>query len=124
MADERRNEDRVPMERLVELSLERTRSMQAACLNISRTGLLCRTNRPITLQAQVSLKINVPLGFDSYNIGCSGKVVRTEEDHGRYLNGIRFTALPNDDAVALDSFLKSYEREPGEAGASGIPADL
>ena len=112
MSLEQRKYTRVPIEERVELRLREDASLQAACVNISRTGLLCETDAFMSPRTTVALQLNIPFGFDSYNFRCEGIVVRSDRRTGRYLIGLQFSDLPTEDSQALDTFLRLNEGAP------------
>lgn len=106
MSAERRHEIRFSIDQIIELSFGRESFLHAIGINISKTGLLCATDSYLEPYAEVSLLLTIPVGSENHRVGCDGIVVRSEIEQTRYLAGISFTSLSEQDSKILESFLK------------------
>lgn len=73
-------------------------------LNLSESGLLCRTPEPIGLYAEVDLHLRLG-SRDGGELACRGTVVRVERQPEGFLSGITFTSTPDGFQSRLKSFL-------------------
>jgi len=108
MASERRVAPRFSIQQMVELSYGREEIVHASGINLSKTGLLCSTDSYVEPYTEVSLLMQIPESAGEHRIECEGIVVRSEERNGRFVTGISFTSLPEEDAKALAGFLKAH----------------
>ena len=109
MTKERRREARFAIEQMVELSYGHESFVHASGINLSRTGLLCRTDISLEPYTELSIVLNFPVDGDTYRIECSGIVIRSIGENGHFKTGISLSALNRADAEALTAFLKTQE---------------
>ena len=109
MTKERRREGRFAIEQMVELSYGHESLVHASGINLSRSGLLCKTDTSLEPYTEVSIVLNFPVDGDTHRIECSGIVIRSVEENGLFKTGISLSALSNADAQALIAFLKTQE---------------
>ncbi len=107
MAKERRRGGRFAIEQMVELSYGRESFVHASGINLSRTGLLCKTATFLEPYTQVSIVLNLPVAGETYRIECGGIVIRSAEENDHFNTGISLSALSNADVQALTSYLKA-----------------
>ncbi len=77
--------------------------------NISATGVLCHTVRPIPLMTRMSIALDLPHRHTPHRIECEGVVVRCEpheqgDDHFKV--AILFTRLTDEDREAIVAFVE------------------
>ena len=109
MTKERRRAGRFAIEQMVELSYGRETFVHASGINLSRTGLLCKTDTFLEPYTEVSIVLNFPVDGDTRRIECSGIVIRSVEENGDFKTGISLSALSNVDAETLTAYLKIQE---------------
>lgn len=77
--------------------------------NISATGVLCHTVRPVPLMTKLSMALELPKPVGR-RVECEGVVVRCEPDEvgdDHFQVAILFTHLDEEDATALEQFVDS-----------------
>ena len=109
MSSERRRDTRFEINQIVEMSFGRETFLHATGLNVSKTGMLCETDSYLEPYTQVSFMMSLPIGSVTVRISCEGIVVRSDIESDRYLAGISFTSMSDEDAQTLDKFLKSQK---------------
>lgn len=109
MREERRKARRFTIDEMVELEFGRELVVHASGINLSATGLLCRSDCYLEPATEVSLVLTVPSGSGSHTVSCDGVVVRSEKGKSRHLIAIRFTSLADKDVGALSAFLKGTQ---------------
>ena len=106
MGKERRKSPRFDVNQMVKLSHHGKESFVGAMgLNISDTGILCETNQSLELYSRVFLMLSLVFKHESLEITCEGIVMRSVKDKKVYDVGIEFTAMREEDAAKLQTFL-------------------
>ncbi len=118
MAKERRRSPRLSLRHLIELDYGKEQFIQATGVNISSSGLLCKTNPEIALYSRVFLSFALPAETGDEIINCEGIVVRSDKDGDEFTTAISFTSFRPDEAEKLVQLLGAPEG-PNEAA----PAD-
>ena len=109
MSVERRQARRFTIDRMVELEFGRESAIHATGINLSSSGLLCKSDYLLDPDTEVSLVITIPMEKGSHTVSCEGIVVRSERGKGRHLTAIRFTSLADKDVGALEAFFGSAQ---------------
>lgn len=109
MGEERRTARRFTIDEMIELELGRESVVHASGINLSSTGLLCKSDYFMEPETEVSLVLTVPSESGDHTISCDGIVVRCQRGKGRHLTAIRFIALAEKDVGALEAFLGSCQ---------------
>lgn len=109
MRDERRNARRFTIDQMVELDFGRESVVHASGINLSTSGLLCKSDSYLNPDTEVSLVLTVPSETGEHTISCDGVVVRADRGKGRHLTAIRFLSLADKDVGALDAFLAEMQ---------------
>ncbi len=76
--------------------------------NISCSGVLCHTQRPLPEMTKMEIVLDLP-GSDGHEIRAEGVVVRCtaeEPDHTLFKVAILYTKLNDEDYRAIDSFVE------------------
>lgn len=107
MAEERRRACRFTIDQMVELELGKESVVHASGINLSSTGLLCKSDYFMEPGTEVSVVLTVPSASGSHTVSCDGIVIRTERGRGRHLTAIQFMTLAGKDVGALEAFLES-----------------
>jgi hypothetical protein len=107
MEGDRHRAPRFEIDQMIELSYGREQFVRSRGVNLSATGLLCRTDEPlaagVTLELMLSLK-EVP----AVTIRCEGVVVRSVKSGGGYETGIAFTEMGAESREALETFTRKH----------------
>jgi len=111
MTAERRRDARFSVDQIVEVSFGKEAFVHGTGINLSKTGVLCKTDSYMEPYSQVSLLMTVPVGPEGHRFTCEGVVVRTEREGGDYLTGISFTSIDDEDSRKLQNFLKKQKGE-------------
>jgi hypothetical protein len=76
--------------------------------NISGSGIMCHTVRPIPLMTKMSMSLELPKPID-HRISCEGVVVRCDPDpqgDDNFKVAILYTTISEDDRDAIQSFVE------------------
>jgi PilZ domain len=92
---------------MVEFELGREALVHASGVNVSTSGLLCKTDSYVEPDTEVSLVVTIPLASGSHTLSCEGVVVRSDKGKGRHLTAIHFTSLADKDVGALSELFES-----------------
>ncbi|HUX19807.1 MAG TPA: PilZ domain-containing protein [Spirochaetia bacterium] len=107
MGEERRTARRFTIDHMVELELGRESVVHASGINLSGSGLLCKSDIYMEPETEVSLLLTIPSESGEHTVSCDGVVTRADKGKGRYLTAIHFTSLADKDVGALSAFLGS-----------------
>ncbi len=101
MSKAQRRSPRFAIRQLTHLSYGREAYLDAEGVNISKTGLLCRTEEPIAVKCKVFLTLDIlPVASDPF--GCEGRVVRCERQPDNYFEvAVTFTNVEQRAKTAL-----------------------
>ncbi len=109
MREERRKARRFTIDHMVELDFGRESVVHASGINVSSSGLLCKSDNYMDPDTEVSLVLTVPSESGDHTISCDGVVVRSDRGKGRHLTAIEFISLADKDVGALEAFLASSQ---------------
>lgn len=87
---------------MTEIGFGRSTLVWAQVINMSLSGMLCRTVPELGPQSSVSISMILP---DGTRIDCEGIAVRTEEVEGEHRVGIAFTDFEGGGREALARFV-------------------
>lgn len=91
LENDKRRHERMDTNQALELSTSDGVVVAAKGVNISESGLLCRTDKSISPGAFVMFKLSISSGESSMAIPCEGLVLKCEEKNGKYDVVIDFT---------------------------------
>lgn len=111
MANERRRSPRFSVRHLIEMDFGKETFVRATGVNISSSGLLCKTEPPIDLYTRVFLSLTVPGKEGDEVINCEGIVVRCDETDGEHLTAIVFTGFRPEESEKLMRLLDESARQ-------------
>ncbi len=101
---ERRKYLRFNIHQMIELSIGKENYVSAEAVNLSESGILCRTEQGVEPYSRMFLLIGVPTKEGEKKIRCEGVVIRCDAIKGGYYDvGVEFTSV--DDREALKNFL-------------------
>ena len=84
--------------------------------NISVSGVLCHTIKPVPLMTKLSMALEPP-GLDGKRIECEGVVVRCEPDElgdDHFKVAILYTHISEDDQALIESLVAQGLEDGGE----------
>jgi Tfp pilus assembly protein PilZ len=98
MKNDRRKHPRFKIDQMLQASFDRETYIHASGINISKSGLLCKTEQEMGLYSSIFLMIRV--NDEIPPVTCEGVVVRCEQEKdGTYEVGIQFTDIKNQDSL-------------------------
>ncbi len=109
MREERRIARRFTIDSMIELEFGRESVVHASGINLSSSGILCRSDHYLEPETEVSLVLTVPSASGPHTVSCDGIVVRSDRGKGRHLTAIEFISLADKDVGALSAFLESCQ---------------
>jgi c-di-GMP-binding flagellar brake protein YcgR len=105
MSSERRNAARFPISQFVDVSYTRENFIKAIGINISVTGMLCELEG--TVETYSKIYILLELNDKKDPIELQGIIVRTEKKDKKFLAGVEFSDLYDEDKSRLKKFIKT-----------------
>ncbi|MBN2049494.1 MAG: PilZ domain-containing protein [Spirochaetales bacterium] len=103
---ERRKYIRFNICQAIEVSFSRETYLSMEGVNISETGMLCRSQSNVETGSRLFLMFNFPEGKDAEVVRCEGIVVRCQEDQGGYRIGIQFSTIEEEDVKRIKDYSK------------------
>jgi len=91
MENEKRRHSRLPLNQVLELSTSDGLIVKAEGVDISESGLLCRTDVEIPRGTYVIFQLSIPGGKSSMSVSCESTVLKCEEKNGKFNVVIDFT---------------------------------
>lgn len=105
MTNERRKAKRFKLHQLIKVSFGREEIVAAEGLNISATGILCKTKLEVEPLCQVYVMVVIPEGNSERIIENNGCVVRSSKiKNNEYEVGIEFVDLLDADRIYLEQW--------------------
>lgn len=106
MTNEKRKSKRFTVDQLVIIDQGREESISSDGINLSASGVLCRTDKDLDIGTRVSTTIIIPHShdMDETSITSDGVVVRNSGEKNNFEIGIEFTSLKNEDREFLRNF--------------------
>lgn len=114
MSKERRRAPRFSLRHLIEVDFGKEKFVRATALNISSSGLLCKTSPAVELYSRVFLSLTLPGENGDEIVNCEGIVVRSEPDGDEFSTGISFTSFEPEEAERFIELLGRQEASPGK----------
>lgn len=102
MKAERRRSPRYSVRQVVEIGHGRQSVLWGDAINLSSSGILCRTSDSVFPSSRVLVSMVLPNGA---RVDCEGIVVRSELIDGEYRTAIKFDAFHGKGSVGLERFL-------------------
>lgn len=118
MPRERRRASRFAIQQLIELGYGKEKFVQTTGVNISSSGVLCRTKPQIDLYTRVFLSLRLPGEEGEEIINCEGIVVRSTEEGDAHLTAISFTSFEPDESEKFIRLLKLHGGQESSAAPS------
>ncbi|PKL15888.1 MAG: hypothetical protein CVV49_19135 [Spirochaetae bacterium HGW-Spirochaetae-5] len=89
--NDKRRHERMDIKQVLELSTSEGAVINAQGVNISESGLLCRTDMEIPAGTFIMFKLLIPSGKSEMLIPCEGIVLKCSEKNGKFDVVIDFT---------------------------------
>jgi len=105
MSTEKRSAARFPISQFVDFSYTREAFIKAVGINISVSGLLCELEGPVDPYSKIFILLDLNDKKDPVEL--EGIVVRTEKKGKKYLAGVEFSNLFDEDKERLKKFIKT-----------------
>ena len=103
MSKEKRKHRRFNISQIIELDFMKEKYFEANGLNISEGGILCSSTYPVEPLARVFLMINIPLPDKEFTLKTEGIVMHSKKERNKYIFGISFTDLAQEEKKILKS---------------------
>jgi len=105
MSTEKRAAARFPISQFVNVSYTREKFHKASGINISLTGMLCEMDGPIEPYSKIYMMLDLNDNKDPLEL--QGIIVRTEKKGQKFLAGVEFSDLYDEDVNRLKKFIKT-----------------
>ncbi|MEE8428679.1 MAG: PilZ domain-containing protein [Gammaproteobacteria bacterium] len=112
MAKEKRNYQRIKIRVPVQLTLSSGETITVTSANLSAGGVAVSSDAPADPGTQFQLSVPVAGAAGSRSINVAAKVVHhyLSSEPGRYIIGMAFVGMAEEDRVLLDHYVKSIDR--------------
>ena len=104
MSDKRRH-NRFKIYQMIQMSIGKEKFVSCEGINISKSGMLVKTNFEIPISARFYLLFEVPLEKGNYEIRCEGIAAHVKEVDGGFEIGISFSDLFEEDEKILEMYI-------------------
>ena len=109
--EEKRHEPRFRIRQLIAYGPTREEYVFAEGINLSHTGLSCRSAQLVEPMTNVFLMIKVPGAEGERQVRCEGYVSHSHMIEGQCVFGVRITEVYEGDRPYLEAFIASLEAE-------------
>ena len=112
MPKEKRNYQRIKIRLPVRLTLSSGETITVTSANLSAGGIAVGYDAPADPGAQFQLSVSVAGAESSKSINVAAKVVHhyLSSEHSRYIIGMAFVGMGEEDRLLLDHYVKSIDR--------------
>lgn len=104
MSDKRKH-NRFKIYQMIQMSIGKEKFISCEGINISKSGMLVKTNFEIPISARFFLLFEVPLEKGNYEIRCEGLAAHVKKMEEGYEIGISFSDLFEDDERILEMYI-------------------
>ena len=101
---ERRQHIRFSISQAIEVTFSRETYVYMEGVNLSESGMLCRSSESVETGGRLYLMFSVPVKDEEVIIRCEGIVMRCLPDDGMFRIGILFTGLPEEDRKKIEEY--------------------
>ena len=108
MAENRRAK-RFKIHQMIQMSFGKEEFIASEGINLSETGMLCRTNAEIELHSRFYLLFEVPLASGKKEVSCDAQVVHSKQVDDGWEIGITFHDLRRHTQSILKDYIQSLE---------------
>lgn len=110
--EEKRKDGRFRIYQMIQMSVGKEKFVACEGLNISKSGMLCKTNVAVNPSTRFYLMFEVPVKSKKYEIKCEGLAAHVHEIDDGFEVGVTFTDLWEEDARILEMYINELkERE-------------
>ena len=106
---EKRKHSRFKIYQMIQMSIGEERYVSCEGVNISKSGMLVKTDSEIDSAARFYLLFEVPTEQGSHEIRCEGLAAHVHKTDEGFEVGVSFTDLFEDDQRVLEQFIDSLE---------------
>ncbi len=103
--EEKRKASRFKLYQMIKLSYGREENIVSESINISETGILCKTETEIEMHSTFFLLFELPLKTGSHLIKCEGIVIRSVKTEEGWEIGVSFADMFQEDKEVLNKYL-------------------
>jgi len=107
--EEKRKASRFKLYQMIKLSYGREENIVSESINISETGILCKTKAEIEMHSTFFLLFELPLKAGNRLIKCEGVVIRSAKTKEGWEIGISFADMFPDDKEVLSKYLEELK---------------
>jgi len=108
MKSEKRNHPRFEIKQLVEVDLGHEKFISAEGINLSRSGVLCRTEEECPLYSKVFMMMTIPHKVKERIISLEGVVIRSVHKKEEWETGISITSMEKASRTLFDEVLNHF----------------
>ena len=112
MEEEKRTHPRFEIKQLVEVDFAHEKFVSAEGVNISKNGILCKTDEECPLYSKVFIMMTLPFKEKERIINLEGIIVRSMHDGARWDTGISITEMSDPSRKIFDDMMKHLVTEP------------
>jgi len=109
--DDKRRHGRFKMYQMIQLSIGKEKFIACEGINISKSGMLCKTNAEVHSSARFYLMFEVPLKTGKYEIKCEGLAAHVNPVEDGFEVGVSFCDLWEEDAKILEMYIAELAEE-------------
>lgn len=102
---EKRSSPRFPIDQFVDVSYTREKFIKADGINISLNGLLCELDGPVEPYSKIFILLDTHDGESPMEL--EGIIVRIDKKGKKYLAGVEFSDIYDEDKDRLKKFIKT-----------------
>lgn len=117
MASEHRKTPRYSVRQVVEIAHGRHTVVWGDAINLSKSGILCRTSGPVSPSIRVLVSMFLPNGA---RVDCDGVVVRSQIVDGEHRAAIEFSSFHGNGSAGLERFLSYLGSRATAAGERSL----
>ncbi len=103
--EEKRRDNRFKIYQMIQMSIGKEKFISCEGINISKSGMLCKTNAKVNPGARFYLLFEVPLSTGKYEIKCEGLAAHIKKEGDSYEIGISFSDLWEEDEKILETYI-------------------
>ncbi len=106
---EKRKHSRFKIYQMIQISIGKEHYVSCEGINISKSGMLVKTNAEVDTSARFYLLFEVPLETGNYEIRCEGLAAHVHKVEDGWEVGVSFSDLFEDDEKILEQYIESLQ---------------
>ena len=107
--DERRVHKRFDINQAITLTFPKENYINAVGINISKTGLLCKTDIFLDSYTRIFLMLSIPIGNDNKSFSCEAIVIWCQKENEEYDAGLQFVELFDEQKEIIQNYINELE---------------